>query len=297
MAAQHRTRSAGRRPGPRLSRPLVVSLAIHAVVITFFVQALVMRHPLLDVFGRTQRRSPPEAIERIGFVQLPRPGTPPPAEPPRAGGDGRSRVASRTPVPRIIAPRAVPTALPPAPRTPSRVSEGPSSGPLVGGGGPLRGVQPRYSDPRLWVPGGAVVTAPKRGVAGLDSIIAEDVAAYNDSVAAARGSGRAPGDWTFERGGRRYGIDSRFIRLGPVSIPTAVLALLPLNITGNPTTMERDRTLTANHNEIFAQAQRGMNEADFRRAVREIRVRKERERRERELARRGGADTAAVTRP
>ncbi len=50
--------------------------------------------------------------------------------------------------------------------------------------------------------------------------------------------------------------------------------------TGNPTTYERSKTLTARHDEIFEQAQRGINDADFNKAVRDIRERKERERKE-----------------
>jgi len=96
------------------------------------------------------------------------------------------------------------------------------------------------------------------------------------------GQGRAPGDWTVKRGGQTYGIDPKYIHLGPVSIPTAVLALIPLNITSNPTVTSRERDFTRNHDEIFSQAQRAMNQVDFDKAVRSIERRKDRERRERE---------------
>jgi hypothetical protein len=66
--------------------------------------------------------------------------------------------------------------------------------------------------------------------------------------------------------------------LGPVSIPTALLALLPLNIQGNPMTMERDRAYAAMRRDIYWHAHQGVNEADFAKAVRSIRERKERER-------------------
>jgi hypothetical protein len=63
-----------------------------------------------------------------------------------------------------------------------------------------------------------------------------------------------------------------------VSIPTALLALLPLNLQGNPITMDRDRAYAAMHRDISWHAQQGINEADFVKAVRSIRERKERER-------------------
>ena len=54
--------------------------------------------------------------------------------------------------------------------------------------------------------------------------------------------------------------------------------MLPLNLQGNPTTMERDRTFAAMNRDISWHAQQAINEADFMKAVRGIRERKERER-------------------
>lgn len=282
-------RAASSLPVPALARlrqrpsgAFLVSLAIHAVVVAFFVQALLLRNPLVDLFGRGAHRAPP-VVERIGFLQIPKPTTTPGApRAGRAGGDGRAARAA----PRLVAPRAVPSTIPAvSTRRAADTGGEPSTGPLVGGGGPLRGVQPRYTGPRVWTPAGTVVIAPKTPAQALDSVITAAIAAHNDSMRVAQGSGRAPGDWTFEHNGKKYGIDRKFIRLGPVSIPTAVLALLPLNITGNPTVMNRERTLTARHDEIFEQAQRGMNDADFQRAVRETRLRLEREHEARVAAR------------
>ena len=111
----------------------------------------------------------------------------------------------------------------------------------------------------------------------LDSLIAEGIAPYNDSVAAVA-QRRDPTDWTIEKGGYKWGIDRKAIRLGPVSIPTALLAMLPLNIQGNPTTMQRDRAYATMNADINWHAQQAINEADFMKAVRGIRERKERER-------------------
>ena len=62
---------------------------------------------------------------------------------------------------------------------------------------------------------------------------------------------------------------------------TALLALLPLNrMQGNPIAMERDRNAAYMRADILLHAQASMNEEQFRKAVRAIRDRKERERRQ-----------------
>jgi hypothetical protein len=160
---------------------------------------------------------------------------------------------------------------------PSTVESEGGSGPLVGTGGPIRGIRPTYTGPRVWAPTGDIVAAPKSAKEKLDSAIVSIIAPFNDSVAIASGQ-RKPGDWTVERGGRKYGIDPQYIRLGKISIPTAVLALLPINQQANPTTYDRNKLQNQLRSDIFWQAQRGMNEADFKKAVKSIRERKDRER-------------------
>lgn len=286
-------------PLRRPSNSLLASIAVHIVVVALFVQALVMRLPLLAFLGYGHE-PPVGPVERIGFLQLPTATAAHPATAGRRGGNGRPEQGA--PQQPLIAPRTVPSAPPHAPPrggqavTPAE----PGTGPLVGGGGPLRGIQPRYNDPRVWGNPTAVATAPtvpKTPAQRLDSVITSDVRAHNDSMRVAAGSHRAPGDWTVERNGQKYGIDSKYIHLGPVSIPTAILAMLPINVANNPTVSQRERTFTAMHDEIFSQAQRAMNEADFEKAVRSIRERKDRERREREEAKRKAADSSSAATP
>jgi hypothetical protein len=265
----------------KLRRPsgaLAVSIAVHMVVAVIFIEAIMARHPFFTLFGK---QSAPPVVERVDFAVLPhaRPTRTAPATPGRVGGDGRTTNATETVRP--VAPITIPDVIPVAPKGPPVPGVQPSTGPLVGGGGALRGIQPRFEDPRVWARPGEIAQLPKTPAQRLDSVIASDIGAYNDSVRVAAGANkRAPGDWTFEKGGHKYGVDSRYIRLGPVSIPTALLALLPLNVTGNPTTYQRNKTLNSRHDEIFEQARRGMNDADFDKAVKSIRERKERERRE-----------------
>jgi hypothetical protein len=265
----------------RPSGALIASILAHAVIIVIFAQAIVLQRPIFDIFGRDKEEIPPP--ERIGFLVYPVGPTTGAAE---SGSAERLGPPSTEPQPRIVAPSSIPTTVPTSPKSDEKATEppGPTTGPLVGGKGNLKGVQPRYTDPRVWPRPGAVATAPtmpKTAAEKLDSVIADILAPQKDSIKVA-GKERAPGDWTFEKGGKKYGVDQEFIRLGPVSLPTAILALLPLNVTGNPAVSERERRNNAMRQEINYHARRQINDADFQKAVRAIRERKERERRERE---------------
>jgi hypothetical protein len=268
------------------SRPLAVSVILHVLVAIALVRFLISPAAFTMIFGRAH--SPEVPAERIGFLQLPK--SKGPAVQGKSGGDNRP--VSRTPPRKVVAPTEVPTSLPTVPVQPAPAVEEGGSGPLVGTGGPARGIRPTYSDPRVWAAPGDIVAAPKSAKEKMDSAIASIIAPYNDSVAAAAG-GRQPGDWTFERGGKKYGIDPKWIRLGKVSIPTAVLALLPMNTTANPTMSDRNKLQNQLHADIFWNAQRGMNEADFKKAVKSIRERKEREKAEAEKKARQADQPAA----
>ena len=256
----------------RASRPLAISVAVHVVLVFALVRFLISPSSFTMIFGPA--RSPEVPAERIGFLRLPI--TTGPAVEGRSGGDNRPE--SKNPPVKLVAPASVPTTISdaPQPTTTAAEPEG-GSGPLVGSGGPTRGIRPVYTDPRIWAAPGDIVTAPKSAKERLDSAIVSIIQPFNDSIGTVVGQ-RKPGDWTFEKGGRKYGIDQQYIRLGKISIPTAILALLPINQTGNPTMNDRNRVQNQLRADIFWQAQRGMNEADFKKAVRSIRERKERER-------------------
>lgn len=219
--------------------------------------------------------------ERISFqVILPTEG---PAErrPARAGGDGREATETPAEAPPIVAPTNVPGSVPVTP--PSTEDRG-GSGPIIGGGGPLQGIQPSFTDQRLWVQHGNEIVSPIVPMTRADTLrqmLAERIYYLDDSIARLGGDDeRRPGDWTFDLGGRKYGIDRGMIRLGRFSLPTAALAMLPLNVQANPIAMERARRLESMRAEIQSQALRAMREDQFYAAVRALRERKERERRE-----------------
>jgi hypothetical protein len=257
-------------PDERRKKPstaFLLSLGVHLVVAIALMRMLILNGD----FGKPKRQ--PVDQEHVGFIRIAKGGVKTPV-PGKTGGDGRPATPREI---HVVAPVAVPTTIPvptgPVTKTPT--DEG--NGPLVGVGGPVKGVRPQYSDPRVWEPPGPVVSVPKTVKQTIDSLIADAIAPYNDSIAAAS-QRRDPTDWTVEKGGYKWGIDRHAIRLGPVSIPTALLAMLPLNIQGNPTTMERDRSYATMNSDIAWHARQAINEADFTKAVRSIRERKERER-------------------
>jgi len=266
------------------SRSFVASVIVHVVMIVALVRFLVSPAAFTMIFGKQHSAEIP--AERIGFLRLPKAVGPPVAG--KSGGDNRP--LSKAPPKKLVAPTVVPTGIPPvSANTTPAPSEG--SGPLVGNGGATRGIRPTYNDPRLWSPPGDIVAAPKSAKERLDSTIVSIIAPFNDSIAAAAGQ-RQPGDWTFDHDGKKYGIDQKYIHLGKFSIPTAVLALLPINQGGNPAYDANKRSMQL-HNDIFWQAQQGMNDADFKKAVKSIRERKDREKAEAEKKARQAEQPAA----
>ena len=119
-------------------------------------------------------------------------------------------------------------------------------------------------------------------------MIVARIKAYQDSVALAN-SGRRSNDWTFERGGKKYGLDEKGLHLGGITIPRQ---LLPTFQATNPTAIERERAISMMNREIREQAQRAMTEDEFRAAVKRIRERKERERREQQPRQTAGSGTS-----
>ena len=260
----------------RPSGPAILSIALHIIGGAALLRILLIPYPFTSLFGPKEQ---PVEPERISFLALPQSSTT--TSPGKSGGNGRPETARKTTAPPLVAPSEVPSTLPPvspaAPPAAEPADEG--TGPLIGRGGATRGIRPSYSDPRIWVPAAPVVSAPKSADARMDSVVASGIERARDSMAANQYSPNKfeRGDWTFEKDGRKYGIDKSAIRLGPVSIPNALLALLPLNMQGNPIQADRDRAMASLRQEILYQSQRAMNEQEFRKAVKSLRERKERE--------------------
>jgi hypothetical protein len=180
----------------------------------------------------------------------------------------------------LVAPTEVPTTIPePAAADSVRPLV---TGPLRGGTGPTRGVQPNYEDPRVWVSDPTFYYAPKSAQERLDSALLATLMEYSDSVAKNTYSPNKfeRGDWTIGSGDSKFGIDQQYIHIGRFRIPSAILALLPTPyMQANPISMDRDRSMAYMRNDIMYHAQAQMNEDQFRKAVRDIRDRKDRDRR------------------
>jgi hypothetical protein len=273
------------------ARATGVSIAVHLLAVVVLSQILNIPAALGSLFPRAAVTAPPE--ERIHFVTVaPKGGNAAADGAARAGASRDERSASQrtarpdelvTPTPPLVAPTTIPSEIPPVPAArPGRESLGPAGGPLASGRGPVRGLQPGYVDPRLWVDAPIIVPAPKSDDERLDSAVVTSIRTFADSVAANTYSPNKyeRGDWTYTtKGGDKYGIDGRYIRLGKFSIPTALLGLLPLNrMGGNPVAYEREKRLDAIRLDIMEHATAAMNEEEFRKAVKAIRERKDRER-------------------
>lgn len=266
---------------PRNVRAVAVSIILHVVIGSVILQALSVPSVLIELFST---RGQPVVVEQIGFIALPRGGGA--GATPKAGGDNRPPVENPAPeaAPLLITPTQEPTTLPETPTGAAKKATG-GYGEIIDGGGATRGIRPSYNDPRVWLPSSPVVTAPMRlprtRADSLHDLLADKIRLLNDSIEKAEGSQRAPGDWTFKDSkGRKYGIDQQYIRLGKFSIPTAVLALLPLNAQANPIAMDRQRAMSLMTREIQEQSARATRDDEFRAAVKELRARKDRERRE-----------------
>ena len=267
------TQGTGKRRWRRPTSASLVSVVMHVVL-----GILVWNAMQMPMFFDQVTQAP--VAERIQYVEVtPSGGREAVSPPPRGSTPTRAQPATAAPpqVVPLVAPREVPTQLPP-PATGAIPS--PDVNPLRGGNGPTRGVQPNTDDPRLWT-NPEFIYAPKTDKERLDSALITSLARHIDSVNATAYSPNKfeRGDWTVGKGGNKWGVDPQFIRLGPISIPTAILALLPMNqMQTNPISLDRDRNAAYMRADIFMHAQAAMNEEQFRKAVKAIRDRKERER-------------------
>jgi hypothetical protein len=270
----------GWRRSKRPSPSSVASVVAHVVVGILVVKALQMP----AVFDRLLQNDKKPVAEQIEFVNI----TPVPAvidtgrTPNRRTPQPDATTSAPAATVPLVAPTEIPRELPPPATSTDSTPPDVVIGPLRGGSGPTRGVKPNYDDTRVWGGEPEFVYAPKTDKERLDSALYTTLARHLDSLKANTYSPNKfeRGDWTFGKEGSKWGIDQQYIRLGRFQIPTALLALLPMNrMQANPIAMERDRNAAYMRNDIMYHAQAAMNEEQFRKAVRDIRNRKERERR------------------
>jgi hypothetical protein len=135
-------------------------------------------------------------------------------------------------------------------------------------------VTPSYNDPRIWnTPSGFTPPAPTRAEE-LQEYLARGIQQHLDSLNALPKE-RDPRDWTKEIGGQKYGMDSKWVYVGPVKVPSFLLAALPMKAQANPTVTDRNRRINEMSSEI---EERRSLELDSRDEIRRINERMDRQR-------------------
>lgn len=180
-----------------------------------------------------------------------------------------------------VAPTVTPTVIPPASiaAVPPTVVDSPPTGATAG-------LRPRYGDGRLWLqPLPASPREIARTLTGktnaqlTDSVVTAMVQTYLDAMAREQMlSPSALPSWTTKIGGKTVGLDSKWIYLGPLKIPTMLLALLPINVQANPTQAEFNSKLRVMRADLMEAARRAATFEDFKRAVKDLHDETERKR-------------------
>ncbi len=254
--------------------PIVVSIAVHVVVV-LLLGSITFHYE----FGSTSREQPIRA-ERVQYVTV------------RSGAAGRSGGSTgnhkkppkkaETPPP-LVAPSVIPSTLPPIP--PPTVSAGVGTANGTGSGtgsgvGAATGLEPAVPDSRIGL-NPITLRVPLSNAERNDSAVKAIFQVFREAELAAEANrGRSPRDWTFNRNGQKYGLDSQYIYLGRFKLPSAILAALPLNPGGvDGARVIANRNAEWIRNDIYTHAQ-GMSEDDFKAAIKRIRERKDRERKE-----------------
>ncbi|HYC51523.1 MAG TPA: hypothetical protein VEB19_10485 [Gemmatimonadaceae bacterium] len=265
----------------RSARWWVVSIAIHVVVVVLLAQ-MVFKYSLGQLMGIPREEM---TRERIQYIVVPAPA--------EASAEQTTKTASPGAAPAALrAPTQVPSTIPPPASSDSARSQtagGTGTGDGLAGSGAATGISPRAPDSRIALAPNSVSRARRTTEESVDSIVSLVIGIVNDSIRVAQ-SQRKPGDWTVKGDdGKVWGWDPQGnIRLGKFTIPGALLALLPLNTQSRLSPIEQ-RSLAYIRRDIIENAQRSINEDEFREAVKRIRERKERERRQQQLAADGTA--------
>jgi len=257
--------------GPQKKGSIAISLVVNAIVIAL-IGSITFTYP--PFFGADKDKVP---TERVVYVKVQPPRGSPAAEP---GASPAKKTTKKAEVPApILAPSVIPSTLPPIP--PPAASTGVPSGVAGGAGGApagvATGIEPALPDPRIELKPNTL-RLPLSMAQKNDSAIKAIYMAYREAeIVAEENRGRSPRDWTIERNGQKYGLDSQYIYLGKFKVPSAILAALPFNYAG----VDGSRIIQARNanwirDDIMSHSQ-GMSEDDFRAAVKRIRERKDRE--------------------
>ncbi len=278
----------GFKPGnQRNPRAVAIAVVAHLVIAIVLLRAITFDTGFRDYFGFAPEE---KAVERVTFVETTPPPKPEEVAPREPSRPAAAPAPSRGPV--LAEPNAV--AALPGPLVAPRTDSGPIVNRLPAAEAAVVGLVPR-ADSRLWTMTDLrelrdeVRAASAGGYAGareLDSVMNWALGSARDSLDSLRvirGVGATTASWTKKDSqGRTWGVDPSGIRLGKVTIPSALLGLLPLGaqqaMSGNPTSSERARRLSYAQSDIARFRDAGPGNDQFKMLVQELRERRDRER-------------------
>lgn len=171
---------------------------------------------------------------------------------------------------------------------------------VVAGSGRGRLIGPRFASGVLWVRPTHVVYDVDEAldalslIGGLDEIIASRILAFLDTIPRDSFAIASAPSWTTEIDGQIFGIDGTWVYLGPIKIPTMLLALLPIP-QGNIEQARAYEQLQRMRDEVLRQAATMRNRTEVNEYIRQMRERIDREREEKRS--RGGRREPVVSRP
>ena len=152
-------------------------------------------------------------------------------------------------------------------------------------------IGPALGDGSLWVrplplpPRDLARTLARTHAELVDSAVTAIVQAYIDSVLTAAPANAPLPSWTTRVGDQQLGLDAQWIYLGPIKIPTALVAgilnavgALPVGSSAELSDYTRYRALNQMREDVQLASRRAQTMADFKRAIRELRAERERER-------------------
>jgi hypothetical protein len=253
-----------RREWPWLA--LAVSLAVHVVLV--LISSVEGRQPVMP-------RRPSQVI-----VLPPLSERPPAVDMPYREAPKETGVPARRPrQPRRLPERTPVTQLPPPVVTPPRADSG-----IVAAPEPVTPgrIGPNWGDGMLWVrplplPPKELAQRIRKSQAELaDSVVKVTIQAFLDSIAREPGANRATlPEWSTQIAGKKFGIDQKYVTVAGLKIPAAVLALIPLQGgTNQSKAFDRTDRLLA---DLRYAANRAQTVSDFKKAIGEMRVRKQAE--------------------
>ena len=185
---------------------------------------------------------------------------------------------------------------PPEPEAPPVVADQPAldttAGPVgEGRRGRMGRIGPAQGEGKLWVrplplaPRDLARVAARTQAELVDSAVTAIVQAYLDSVLTVAVATDPLPRWVTKVGDQQLGIDAQWIYLGPIKVPTALVAgilsafgALPAGGSAETSDYPRFRALQQMREDTQIAARRAATMADFKRAIRELRAQRERDR-------------------